>query len=89
MKTQTENQIDDQNGNKSKPLLDEVSFSVSAYSIITDNTPKYCHWSEGLKMVINKNGVTIKLESTDKQTKVLNEEFTKIQHLMGYSRKTQ
>jgi len=35
------------------------------------------------------NGVNIKLESTDKQTKVLNEEFTKIQHLMGYSRKTQ
>jgi hypothetical protein len=34
-------------------------------------------------------GVNIKLESTDKQTKVLNEEFTKIQHLMGYSRKTQ
>ena len=35
------------------------------------------------------SGVDIKLESTDKQTKVLNEEFTKIQHLMGYSRKTQ
>lgn len=34
-------------------------------------------------------GLNIKLESTDKQTKVLNEEFTKIQHLMGYSRKTQ
>ena len=34
-------------------------------------------------------GINIKLESTDKQTKVLNEEFTKIQHLMGYSRKTQ
>ena len=35
------------------------------------------------------SGINIKLESTDKQTKVLNEEFTKIQHLMGYSRKTQ
>jgi len=35
------------------------------------------------------NGINIKLESTEKQTKVLNEEFTKIQHLMGYSRKTQ
>jgi hypothetical protein len=34
-------------------------------------------------------GINIKLESTEKQTKVLNEEFTKIQHLMGYSRKTQ
>ncbi len=30
-------------GNKSKPLLDEVSFSVGTYSIITDSTPKYCH----------------------------------------------
>lgn len=35
------------------------------------------------------NGINIKLESTEKKTKVLNEEFTKIQHLMGYSRKTQ
>jgi hypothetical protein len=35
------------------------------------------------------NGINIKLESTEKETKVLNEEFTKIQHLMGYSRKTQ
>jgi len=34
-------------------------------------------------------GIDIKLESTEKQTKVLNEEFNKIQHLMGYSRKTQ
>ncbi len=35
------------------------------------------------------NGVNIKLESTDKQTKVLNEEFNKINHLMNYNRKTQ
>lgn len=35
------------------------------------------------------NGLNIKLESTEKTTKVLNEEFSKIQHLMGYSRKTQ
>ena len=54
-------------GNKSKPLLDEVSFSVGTYSIINDNTPKYCHWSEGLKMVISKNGVTIKLNSDEIQ----------------------
>ena len=46
-------------GNKSKPLLDEGSFSVGTYSIINENTPKYCHWSEGLKMVISKNGVTL------------------------------
>jgi hypothetical protein len=35
------------------------------------------------------NGINIKLESIEKKTKVLNEEFNKIQHLMGYSRKTQ
>ena len=54
-------------GNKSKPLLDEVSFSVGTYSIINENTHKYCHWSEGLKMVISKNGVTIKLNSDEIQ----------------------
>ena len=46
---------------------DVVSFSVGTYSIITDSTPKYCHWSEGLKMVISKNGVTIKLNSDEIQ----------------------
>jgi hypothetical protein len=30
MKTQTENQIDDQNGNKSKPLLYAVAFGSSS-----------------------------------------------------------
>lgn len=34
-------------------------------------------------------GVHIKLESENKGNKVLNEEFIKIQHLMGYNRKTQ
>ena len=34
-------------------------------------------------------GINIKLESTEKETKVLNEEFNKIQRLMGYNRKTQ
>jgi len=54
-------------GNKSKLLLDEVSFSAFTYSIIIDSIPKYCHWSEGLKMVISKNGVTIKLNSDEIQ----------------------
>ena len=61
----TSNQAE--NGNKSKTLLDEVSFSVGTYAIINDNTPKYCHWSEGLKMVISKNGVKIKLNSDEIQ----------------------
>ena len=34
-------------------------------------------------------GLNIKLESTDKETKVLNEEFIKIKNLMNYDRKTQ
>jgi hypothetical protein len=35
------------------------------------------------------NGINIKLESNTKEGKLLNEEFSKIQHLMGYNRKTQ
>ena len=34
-------------------------------------------------------GIHIKVESTEKQTKVLNEEFNKIKNLMNYDRKTQ
>ena len=34
-------------------------------------------------------GIHIKVESTNKQTKVLNEEFEKIKNLMNYNRKTQ
>jgi competence protein ComGC len=34
-------------------------------------------------------GLHLKTESTDKQTKVLNEEFNKIKNLMNYDRKTQ
>ena len=34
-------------------------------------------------------GLSIKLESTEKETKVLNEEFTKITKLINYDRKTQ
>ena len=34
-------------------------------------------------------GIHIKVESTEKQTKVLNEEFNKIKNLMSYDRKTQ
>ena len=35
------------------------------------------------------SGTNIKLESNTKEGKILNEEFSKIQHLMGYDRKTQ
>ena len=35
------------------------------------------------------NGINIKVESNSKEGKILNEEFSKIQHLMVYDRKTQ
>ena len=50
-----------------KPMLGEVSsFNVATYSLL-DRDVKYCHWSEGLNMIIEKNGVTIKLNSEEIQ----------------------
>ena len=50
-----------------KPVLGEVtSFNVATYSILEKDV-KYCHWSEGLNMIIEKNGVTIKLNSEEIQ----------------------
>jgi len=43
------------------------SFSVYSYTIVTEDMPTYCHWSEGLNMIIEKNGVTIKLNSEEIQ----------------------
>ena len=40
-------------------------FSVHTYSIINEDTPMYTHWSEGLKMIIVKDGVTLKLNSEE------------------------
>lgn len=39
----------------------ETNFSVFTTTIIEDDGPAYVHWSEGLKMYITKDGVTIKL----------------------------
>ena len=48
-------------------VLGEVSsFNVATYSLL-DRDVKYCHWSEGLNMIIEKNGVTIKLNSEEIQ----------------------
>ena len=48
-------------------VLGEVSsFNVVTYSLL-DRGVKYCHWSEGLNMIIEKNGVTIKLNSEEIQ----------------------
>jgi len=49
-----------------KPVLGEVSFNIATYSLL-DKDVKYCHWSEGLNMIIEKNGVTVKLNSEEIQ----------------------
>ena len=41
------------------------SFNVGTYTIITDDMPGYCHWSEGLKMVMEKDGVVMELEGDE------------------------
>ena len=44
------------------------NFNVYTYSIDKgDNKLAYVHWSEGLNMVITKDGVTIKLNSDEIQ----------------------
>ena len=40
-------------------------FSVHTYSIINKDSPMYAHWSKGLKMIIIKDGVTLKLNSEE------------------------
>lgn len=64
MEKQSNNQKTANDGNM---LLGEVtSFNVATYSLL-DKDVKYCHWSEGLNMIIEKNGVTIKLNSEEIQ----------------------
>ena len=41
------------------------SFSVFAYTVVTEDMSMYCHWSEGLNMVIEKDGVEIKLNGEE------------------------
>lgn len=42
------------------------TFNVVTYSLMDINV-KYCHWSEGLNMAIEKNGVTLELNSEEIQ----------------------
>jgi hypothetical protein len=54
--------------NETKPLKQPAvssSFSVHTYSLISENSPMYAHWSEGLKMIIIKDGVTMRLNSEE------------------------
>ena len=41
------------------------SFSVYSYTIVTEDMPTYCHWSEGLNTIIEKDGVSIKLNGEE------------------------
>ena len=41
------------------------SFKVGTYTLIKQGSSRYCHWSEGLKMVIEKDGVVMKLEDEE------------------------
>ena len=41
------------------------SFKVGTYSLYKEDDSSYCHWSEGLKMVIEKDGVVIKLDGVE------------------------
>lgn len=52
-----------QNGND---FIADVSssFNVGTYSLYRKGD-SYCHWSEGLKMVIEKDGVVIKLDGEE------------------------
>lgn len=42
------------------------TFNVATYSLLNTDI-KYCHWSEGLNMVIEKNGVILELSSEEIQ----------------------
>ena len=46
-------------------MLNDSKFSVNTYSLINENSPAYVHWSEGLKMIIIKDGVTMRLNSEE------------------------
>jgi hypothetical protein len=42
-------------------------FSVNSYSIIDTEGSIYMHWSEGLNMIIEKDGIVMKLNSDEIQ----------------------
>lgn len=62
----TNDELKKETANGTKSVLGEVSFNVATYSML-DKDVKYCHWSEGLNMIIEKNGITIKLNSEEIQ----------------------
>ena len=65
-----ENSNDVQNTtNVGNEVLADVSkrFSVITYSILGKEDSMYVHWSKGLNMIIEKDGVTMKLNSDEIQ----------------------
>ena len=42
-------------------------FNIYTFTEINDNRFGYCHWSEGLSMIIMKNGIKIELNSDEIQ----------------------
>jgi 8-oxo-dGTP diphosphatase len=47
-------------------IINDNSFSVHSYTLVDENE-KWVHWSKGLKMIITKGGVTLKLEEDEIQ----------------------
>ena len=43
------------------------NFSVCTYTVVTEDMQTYCHWSEGLNMIIEKDGIKIKLNGDELQ----------------------
>ena len=43
----------------------QSSFSAYTYTSIDKDSPTYTHWSVGLKMVIKKDGITMRLNSEE------------------------
>ena len=41
----------------------DTNFSVHTYALVKDGT--YTHWAEGLKMVIKKDGIILRLSSDE------------------------
>ena len=43
------------------------NFFVCTYTVVTEDMRTYCHWSEGLNMIIKKDGIEIKLNGDELQ----------------------
>ncbi len=60
------NEVENLSSSRNNTVLNEGSFSVHSYSMVDmDDADKWVHWSKGLKMIIEKNGVTIELKEDE------------------------